>query len=257
MFERRHSSRRRDLRPALVSLEERALLGAGLPHHVHEVRVSADISASKHDGNQPQASSTSITIRNTVNSHGFQFINFDGPNAGNVAGTGTIVNSIANSITVAGYTIASDGTTRTNFTAIPSEVTGARLVKIDGSTTATVLGINSTGTVVGTDGHGHAFSLNAHGVLRTLSPNGSSPTVALGINDRVNIVGQYVTPTASPGFILVHGGTSFLTLNAPSGPNIVNAQGVNNADTVVGYYVGTDGQDHGFVARKTRWRRAP
>ncbi len=251
MLERRQSSRRRDLRPALVSLEERALLGAGLAHHVHEERVAADVIAVKHDTNQPQPGISSVTIRNTVSSHGFQFVNFDGPNAGNVAGTGTMVNGIANSTTVAGFTIASDGTTLTNFTATPSETTRARLVKIDGSTIAMVLGVNSTGTVVGTDGSGHAFSLNAHGVLRTLTPSGNSPAIALGINDRVNIVGQYVTPTTSPGFILVHGGTSFLTINAPSGPNIVNAQGVNNADTVVGFYVGTDGQDHGFVARKS------
>ena len=251
MFERLHSSRRRDLRPSLDSLEERALLSAGLPHHVHEVRVSADVIAAKHDSNQPQASSPSITILNTVSSRGYRFTNFDGPNAGNLAGTGTMMNGIANSTTVAGFTIANDGKTLTNFTANPPETTKARLVNINGSTTAMALGINSTGTVVGTDGHGNAFSLNRHGVLRTFIPNGGSSAVALGINDRVNIVGQFVTSTATPGFVLVHGGTSFLTINAPSGPNIVNAQGVNNADMVVGFYVGTDGQDHGFIARKS------
>ena len=241
MFERLHSSRRRDLRPSLDSLEERALLSAGLPHHVHEVRVSADVIAAKHDSNQPQASRPSITILNTVSSRGYRFTNFDGPNAGNLAGTGTMVNGIANSTTVAGYTIANDGKTLTNFTANPPETTKARLVNINGSTTAMALGINSTGTVVGTDGHGNAFSLNRHGVLRTFIPNGGSSAVALGINDRVNIVGQFVTSTATPGFVLVHGGTSFLTINAPSGPNIVNAQGVNNADT------------GGWVLRRHRW----
>ncbi len=251
MFERLHSSSRRDLRPTLDSLEERALLSAGLPHHGHELRVAADVLAVKHDGNQSQANSPSITILNTVNSRGYQFTNFDGPNAGNLAGTGTMMNGVANSTTVVGYTIANDGKTLTNFTANPPETTTARPVNMNGSTTAMALGINSTGTVVGTDGQGHAFSLNRHGVLRTLSPNGNSSAVALGINDRVNIVGQFITSTATPGFIMVHGGTAFLTINAPSGPNIVNAQGVNNADTVVGFYVGTDGQDHGFVARKS------
>ncbi len=251
MFERLHSSRRRDLRPSLDSLEERALLSAGLPHHVHEVRVSADVIAAKHDSNQPQASSPSITILNSVSSRGYRFTNFDGPNAGNLAGTGTMMNGIANSTTVAGFTIANDGKTLTNFTANPPETTKARLVNINGSTTAMALGINSTGTVVGTDGHGNAFSLNRHGVLRTFIPNGGSSAVALGINDRVNIVGQFVTSTATPGFVLVHGGTSFLTINAPSGPNTVFAQGVNNADLVVGFYVGTDRQDHGFIARKS------
>ena len=65
-------------------------------------------------------------------------------------------------------------------------------------------GINSAGTVVGTDGNGNAFSLNRHGVLKTFIPDGGSSAVAFGINDRVNIVGQYVTSTATPGFILVH-----------------------------------------------------
>ncbi len=251
MFERLRSSRRRDLRPSLDSLEERALLSTGLPYHVHEVSVSADLITAKHNSNQPQISIPSITILNTVRFHGYQFTNFDGPNPGNLAGTGTTTNGIANSTTIVGFTVANDGTTVTNFTANPLVTTNARLVNINGSTTIMALGINSTGTVVGTDGHGNAFSLNRHGVLRTFIPNGGSSAVALGINDRVNIVGQYVISTATPGFILVHGGTSFLTLNAPSGPNIVNAQGVNNADTVVGFYIGTDEQDHGFVARKS------
>jgi hypothetical protein len=38
-----------------------------------------------------------------------------------------------------------------------------------------------------------------------------------------------------------------VTINAPSGPNTVNAQGINNKGLVVGFYVGTDGQDHGFM----------
>jgi hypothetical protein len=36
----------------------------------------------------------------------------------------------------------------------------------------------------------------------------------------------------------------------PSGPNTVNAQGINNKGLVVGFYVGTDGQDHGFMANE-------
>ncbi len=33
-----------------------------------------------------------------------------------------------------------------------------------------------------------------------------------------------------------------------SGPNVVNAQGINNKGLVVGFYVGTDTQVHGFMA---------
>ena len=229
MFEKVRSPRRRDLRPSLDALEERALLNAA-PLHT--------------------ASHANITIINKVG--GYRFTNFDGPNAGNIAGFGTMMNGIANSGTAVGFTIANDGTTLTNFTANPLKTTRARLLNILGSTTAMAFGINSAGTVVGTDGHGNAFSLNRHGVLKTFIPDGGSSATAFGINDRVNIVGQYVTSTATstviPGFILVHGGKTLITINAPSGPNIVNAQGINNKGLVVGFYVGTDDQDHGFIA---------
>jgi len=159
------------------------------------------------------------------------------------------MNGIANSGTAVGFTTA-NGVTFTNFTANPLKTTRARLLNILGSTTAMALGINSAGTVVGTDGHGNAFSLNRHGVLKTFIPDGGSSATAFGINDRVNIVGQYVTSTATPGFILVHGGKSLITINQPTGvtSDVINAQGINNHGLVVGFYLGNDGQVHGFTA---------
>ena len=53
---------------------------------------------------------------------------------------------------------------------------------------------------------------------------------------------------SQPGLVVMVAGTSFLTINAPSGPDVVNAQSINNKGLVVGFYVGTDGQDHGFMA---------
>ena len=157
------------------------------------------------------------------------------------------MDGIANSGTAVGNTTANDGTL-TNFTANPLKTTRARLVNIIGSTTASALGINSAGTVVGDDGN-NAFSLNRHGVLKTFIPDGGLLARAIGINDRVNIVGQFFTSTAAPGFILVHGGKSLITINAPSGPNtFVSAEGINNKGLVVGFYVGTDGRVHGFTA---------
>jgi hypothetical protein len=49
-----------------------------------------------------------------------------------------------------------------------------------------------------------------------------------------------------PGFIRVSR-KSYITINAPSGSNVVNAQGINDKDVVAGFYVGNDGQDHGFM----------
>lgn len=52
-----------------------------------------------------------------------------------------------------------------------------------------------------------------------------------------------------PGFFLGNSsGTDFITLNAPVGPDIVNAQGVNDNGLIVGFYLGIDGQVHGFDA---------
>jgi hypothetical protein len=79
-------------------------------------------------------------------------------------------------------------------------------------------------------------------------PN-STASVALGINDRGAIVGQYTAAGQSPGFILNN--SSVTTINSPSassGTNIVFAQGINNNGLVVGFYLGMDGQDHGFRA---------
>ena len=73
--------------------------------------------------------------------------------------------------------------------------------------------------------------------------------VAFGINDKGVIVGQSVTSTTTPGFIKVNKKT-FIEINAPSGPDVVNAQGINNKGLVVGFYQGTDGQAHGFMANE-------
>jgi hypothetical protein len=142
-------------------------------------------------------------------------------------------------------TIGNTGTL-TNFTVDPLRSTAVTILNINGSTTAMAFGINSAGTVVGSDGNGNAFSLSRRGVLKTFIPPGGTSATAFGINDQGTIVGQFVTSTATPGFIQVHG-TFFVTINAPSGPNIVNAQGINDKSLVVGFFVGTDGQDHGFM----------
>jgi hypothetical protein len=52
-----------------------------------------------------------------------------------------------------------------------------------------------------------------------------------------------------PGFYLPLSTLAVFTrIDSPSGPDVVNAQGVNNNGLVVGFYVGADGQDHGFDA---------
>jgi hypothetical protein len=196
---------------------------------------------------QSQAHGPSVTTLNQVSFGGFQFTNFDGPDPGTNAGAGTNMNGISNNGTSVGFTIGNNGTF-TNFLVNPLKSRSAKVLNINGSTKANAFGVNSAGTVVGTDGNGNAFYL-LKGKLHTFIPNGGSSAAAFGINDHGTVVGQYVTSTATPGFIRLNG-KSLITINAPSGPDTVNAQSVNNHGLVVGFYVGTDGQDHGFLAHE-------
>src|SRR6516225_3590174 len=74
---------------------------------------------------------------------------------------------------------------------------------------------------------------------------------ASGINDKGNIVGQFTSGANTPGFILPSStSNSFTTINQPTGitSDVINAQGINNNGLVVGFYLGNDGQVHGFTA---------
>ncbi|MGP0068787.1 MAG: PEP-CTERM sorting domain-containing protein [Isosphaeraceae bacterium] len=188
-----------------------------------------------------------ITIIDVASLNGYQFTNFDGPNPNNVAGTMTNINGISNTGNVVGFTTA-DNLSFNNFVANPLKSTTATSVELSGSSLASMAnGINSSGTVVGFDGNMSAFSIPNGGTPSTFIPPDGTSAFALGINDHGVIVGQYSTATGTtPGFIL--NGNTYTTVNAPSGPDVVNAQGINNNGLVVGFYVGNDDEDHGFIA---------
>jgi probable HAF family extracellular repeat protein len=245
MFQQFRSLRRRNLRPSLDCLEGRALLNGAMPTMPMEGVNMAMHVQNQHNGPGSMMGGPSITILNTPSAGGYQFLNHDGPNPGTNAGAGTNLNGISNAGTAVGFTIDNNGNFA-NFTTNPMKSRMAGVLNINGSMKAMAFGINSAGTVVGTDGNGNAFELGRRGGVKTFIPNGAMSATAFGINDQGAIVGQYVTSTATPGFVM--NGKSVVTINAPSGPNTVNAQGINNKGQVVGFYVGTDGQDHGFMA---------
>ncbi len=253
MMSANRANRRRELRPVLDSLEDRALLNAAMPH-VHELRVAGPVHVEGHpsQGNH-QVHGPTNTLINRTTSGGFAFTNFDGSSAGSNAGAGTNMNGIANSGTTVGFTIDNSGNFH-NFTTNPLKSFSDTVLNINGSTSAMAFGTNSSGTVVGTDGNGNAFTLS-RGHVKTFIPNGGMSAVAFGINDHGAIVGQYTTGNAMPGFIKVNA-KSTITINSPSGPDVVNAQGINNKGLVVGFYVGTDGQDHGFMASEGNGKTA-
>ena len=174
----------------------------------------------------------------------YSFTNFDGPGSGTVAGTGTNMNGIANNGAAVGFGIDNAG----NFTNFVRNPNGTfTTLNINGSTTAMAFGINSAGNVVGTV-NGTAFFLPPGGPVQSLTTLGSG-SAAFGTNDTGNIVGQFATSGTMPGFFLPNNSSvALVTINAPSVPNTVNAQGINNSGLIVGFYVGSDGQDHGFLA---------
>jgi uncharacterized membrane protein len=246
MFSSTKSNRRRNVRPVLDSLEGRTMLNAAMPHLVHGKHVPAQLFDLKQQTNSAsKVGGPSVTVFGQVKAGGYRFTNFDGPNAGTSAAAGTNENGIANNGTAVGFTIDNNGNFL-NFTANPLKSRKATELNIEGSTTAMAFGVNSSGTVVGTDGNGNAFFAKGN-KLTTFIPTGGSSATAFGINDKGTIVGQYVTSTATPGFVRLSSKTS-ITINAPSGPNVVNAQSINNKGQIVGFYLGNDGQVHGFIA---------
>lgn len=187
-----------------------------------------------------------ITIIDEVTSNGYRFINFDGPGAGNAAAAGTNMNGIANNGTIVGVGIDNAGNF-TNFTANPLTSTNANVLTGLGPA-AMAFGVNSAGSVVGTDGNNNAFIISGGGSPVSFLPGSSTAAMAFGINDKGAIVGTMTVGANSPGFVL--NGDNLITVNPPSGAtsNMVNAQGINNNGLVVGFYMGNDGNVHGFTA---------
>ncbi len=241
-------ARRRDLRPALDALENRALLNGAPMHHRIEVHATAFDRAeiSRRSLPPPPPRGLSITYLNQAG--GYRFINFNGPSPGDTAGTGTNMNGIANNGVAVGNTI-SNTLSFLNFGTNPLRSSFAGPVNVNGNPAALAFGINAKGVVVGTDGNGNAFFEHRGHPLVPFVPLGGTAAAAFGINDQNAIVGQVVEANTTPGFLRTYGGKSTLTINAPSGPDTVNAQGINNHGLIVGFYVGTDGQDHGFTAQ--------
>lgn len=182
-------------------------------------------------------------IGNPITANGFTFINFD-PSA-------TSVISNANGISNRGYVVvpAFDANgDPLNFIGTP-----ARTTALSAGVGAMAFGINSARAVVGME-KGAAFYLSPGGTLELLSP--AAPAIASGINDKGEIVGQFTTPEEqTPGFLLRSLKSVPVTIYSPFILNIVNAQGINNFELIVGYYVGPDGQAHGFTAEASQEKK--
>jgi hypothetical protein len=179
----------------------------------------------------------------TVTANGFTFTNFDFPNSGTIGGAGTNANGISNTGVAVGFSI--DNTNA--FTNFVRNTDGTFTQLNTPNTQAMAFGVNSAGDVVG-EANNAAFLLPPGGSPQTLATPPAA-TAAFGIDDLGNIVGQYSTGGLTPGFFLANSSANgFVRIDAPAGPDVVNAQGVNDHGLAVGFYVGTDGQVHGFQA---------
>jgi len=189
-------------------------------------------------------SASHATIVSVVTSDGYIFTNFD-PTLTLPSGAGSNANGISNTGQVVGTQVdVANAPTGDNFTGTP--ISSPPLNAAHGQT---AFGINSAGDVVGGNGSS-AFYLPNGGTPQTLTTPAGAIN-AFGINDLGNIVGQYAAGANTPGFFLPGASsTSFTTIYQPIGANstVVNAQGVNNKGLIVGFYLGNDGQVHGFDA---------
>jgi probable HAF family extracellular repeat protein len=172
----------------------------------------------------------------------YTFVVFDGP--GDHAG-GTVVNGLSNNGSVTGFSMNGNTTVFTNFVRNPDG--SFTFLNINNDPMANANGINASGAVVGAT-NGQSFVLS-NGLLTQLPPAKPGLTAsqtAFGINDQGSIVGQFTdngTDTA-PGFLYSNG--HFTILNPVANAVVTNAQGVNTAGLVTGFYTTDGAHQHGF-----------
>ncbi len=124
----------------------------------------------------------------------------------------------------------------------------------------TAAAINESGQVAGfytnpatenTDG----FLLIHRDGFRDLAVPGASSTMALGVNDRDEVVGVYQVGTGSSA--VMHGFTwtaesGFQTVDDPNGVGTTTINGLNDQGQLVGFYVDSAGNTDGLLATPTR-----
>jgi hypothetical protein len=123
------------------------------------------------------------------------------------------------------------------------------------SLTMLVSGINNRNDIVGQyfgdDGRFHGFLRERNGALTIIDYPGVPHTVSKAINDKGEIVGNYLTELESPardnrGFFRDRDGT-FIEIDYP-GARWTVPEGINNAGTIVGWYRIFD-EDDNFVSQ--------
>ncbi len=176
----------------------------------------------------PPAPTLTIPIPN-------DFTTVDGPGGG-----ATTFNGISNPGAVVGFTSLNGK--NANFV----RSAGGQFTAVDiGDPAAGMInGVNTAGSIVGI-ANGNGFKIIAGGTQKAITPPGSSASVAFGINDLGVIVGQYTAGATSPGFVDING--MFTPINPTAKAMVTNAQGINTAGLVIGFYSEDGMHQHGFT----------
>ncbi len=151
------------------------------------------------------------------------FFNFDGPQ-----GSPTTINGISTTDEIVGF--CTPIAANYNFVFTPS----FHFLEVNlGDPAGSLNAINSSNLGVGV-ANGTAVK-EAEGVVTKIKISGATSSVAFGVNNSGVIVGQYTLASGvTPGFVDVGG--VITTLLPKSNATVVNPQGVNNHNLVVGFY---------------------
>lgn len=215
------------------------------------------------DENFPNSVQTQVIAINTAgNTAGF-YIDAAGTNHGflDVGGTFTTVDAPGTTFNqllglndkgqAAGYSQDAAGVQHpytvqgTTFTAITTP-----------GTTAQATGINNNGDVSGfyTDAGGvtHGYVIPAGKTLVTINYPMSTFTQALGLNNNGEVVGSYNDANQkSHGFIYNVPSAKFENIDAPNGVGTTIINGINDAGTLVGFFVDNAGNTQGVMGKVT------
>ena len=177
----------------------------------------------------------SAGLSSVASSATFNFATIDDPGAPSGTTSASGINDAGQIVGSAGYGFEDIGGIFTTI-AVPADPTGHYPTSLTG--------INNNGQIVG---YYSGFLSKEFGLLYSGGAY-TSPCQCYvgGINDSGDMVGQsYIIP---PSSFLSIGGT-FTTIADPSGPYPIStsADGINNADQVVGSYTDASGQVHAFL----------
>jgi hypothetical protein len=76
---------------------------------------------------------------------------------------------------------------------------------------------------------------------------GTTSTMALGLNDKGQVVGVYMVGTTMHGFVYNSTNGHFHSIDDPKGPGTTTINGINNLAQIVGFYVDSNGHTDGFI----------